>query len=161
MNKFILCKVKSTDSNMHGQRWMFAKWFSMPVVREWHMHAKCDQNILCGQELWTLSGTANGRTSGQGSCNSTILKLPLEKGIFSPVVLSCRDNVAGINVSFICINDCVTPLSTPWPCEGIWSYWGLHPVSPSALFDSPHSVCKQTSYEGGLCEDDPCCQCNR
>ena len=47
MNKFILCKVKSTDSNMHGQRWMFAnlneiflhkKWFSKPVVREWHMH---------------------------------------------------------------------------------------------------------------------------
>ena len=37
---------------MHGQRWMFAnlnetlchkKWLSMPVVREWHMHAKCDQ----------------------------------------------------------------------------------------------------------------------
>ena len=39
------------------------KWFSMPVVREWHMHAKCDQNILCGQELWTFSGTANGRTN--------------------------------------------------------------------------------------------------
>ena len=24
MNKLILCKVKSTDSYMHGQRWMFA-----------------------------------------------------------------------------------------------------------------------------------------
>ena len=76
------------------------KWYSMPVVREWHMHAKCDQNILCGQELWTISRTANGRTSRrtqivsivqtQGSHNSTILKLPLEKGIFSLVVLSCQ-----------------------------------------------------------------------
>ena len=26
----------------------------------------------------------------QGSCNYTILKLPLENGIFSPVVLSCQ-----------------------------------------------------------------------
>ena len=108
-DKLILCKVKSTDSNMHGQRWMFAslnetlfhkKWFSMYVVREWHMHAKCDQNILCGQELWTFSRTANRRASGrtqiviivhtQGSCNSTILKLPLEKGILSSVLLSCQ-----------------------------------------------------------------------
>ena len=57
------------------------------------MHAKCDQNLLCGQ-----SRTVNGRTSGRTkiviivqtkwSCNSTILELPLEKGIFSPVVLS-------------------------------------------------------------------------
>ena len=64
------------------------------------MHAKCDQNILCGQELRTFSRAANGRTSGriqmviivqtQGSYNSTILKLPLEKGIFSQVVLSCQ-----------------------------------------------------------------------
>ena len=45
---------------------MFAKWFSMPVVREWHMHAKCDQNILCGQELWTISRIANERTSLAG-----------------------------------------------------------------------------------------------
>ena len=56
---------------------------------------------------------------------------------------------------------CNPSLSTTWPCEGIWSCWGLHLVSPSALFDSPHSVCKQTSYEGDLCEDDPCCQCNQ
>ena len=56
---------------------------------------------------------------------------------------------------------CNPPLSTPWPNEGIWSCWGLHLVSPSALFDSPHSVCKQTSYGGDLCEDDPCCQCNQ
>ena len=64
------------------------------------MHAKCDLNILCGQELWTFSPIVNGWTSGRtqiviivqihGSCNSTILKLPLEKGIFSPVVLSCQ-----------------------------------------------------------------------
>ena len=64
------------------------------------MHAKCDQNILCVQELWTLSGTANGRTRGraqiviivqtQGSCNSIIFKLLLEKGISSPVVISCQ-----------------------------------------------------------------------
>ena len=54
---------------------------------------------------------------------------------------------------------CNPPLSTPWPCEGVWSYWGLHLVSPSALFDTPHSVCKQTSFDGDLCEDDPCCQC--
>ena len=64
------------------------------------MHAKCDRNILCGQELRTFSRTANGRTSGrtqiviivqiQGSYNSTFLKLSLEKGIFSPVVLSCQ-----------------------------------------------------------------------
>ena len=48
----------------------------------------------------TFSRTANGRTSGrtqiviivqtQESCNSTILKLPLENGIFSPVVLPCH-----------------------------------------------------------------------
>ena len=56
---------------------------------------------------------------------------------------------------------CNPPLSTPWPCEDIWSCWELHLVSPSALFDSPHSVCKQTSYGGDLCEDDPCCQCNQ
>ena len=48
---------------------------------------------------------------------------------------------------------CNLPLSIPWPCEGIWSCWGLHLVSPSALFDSPHSVCKQTSFED-ICEDD-------
>ena len=76
MNKLILCKVKSSDSNMHGQRWMFANsnetgpsslkgWFSMPVVREWHMHAKWDQNILCGQKLWTFSRTVNGQSSGR------------------------------------------------------------------------------------------------
>ena len=64
-----------------------------------------------------------------------------------------RDSVAGMNVSFISLNSL--------PCEGIWSCWGLHLVSPSALFDSPHSVCKQTSYEGDLCEEDPCCQCNQ
>ena len=62
------------------------------------MHAKCDQNILCGQELLTFTQTANRRTGGrtqiviivqtQGSCNSTILKLPLVKGIFRQVVLS-------------------------------------------------------------------------
>ena len=56
---------------------------------------------------------------------------------------------------------CDLPLSIPRPCEVIWSCWGLHLVSPSALFDSPHSVCKQTSFEGDLCEDDPCCQCNQ
>ena len=74
MNKLILYKVKSTDSNMHDQRLMFVnlnetgpssikRLFSMPVVREWHMHAKCDQNILYGQELWTFSRTVKGRTS--------------------------------------------------------------------------------------------------
>ena len=56
---------------------------------------------------------------------------------------------------------CDLPLSIPRPCEGIWSCWGLHLGFPSALFDSPHSVCKQTSFEGDLCEDDPCCQCNQ
>ena len=56
---------------------------------------------------------------------------------------------------------CNLPLSIPWPCEGIWSCWGLHLVFPSALFDSPNNVCKQTSFEGDLCEDDPCCQCNQ
>ena len=64
------------------------------------MHAKCDQNLLCGQEPRTFSRTANGRTSRraqivimvqtQGSYNSTILKIPLEKGIFSPAVLFCQ-----------------------------------------------------------------------
>ena len=58
--------------------------------------------------------TANGQTSGrtqkviivqnQGSYNSTILKIPLEKGIFSSTILPAfRDSVACMNVSFICV----------------------------------------------------------
>ena len=151
--------MKSTDSICTANVeclpiWMksssIKKWFSMPVVREWHMHAKCDRNILCGQELWTFSRTANGRTSGrtqiviivqiQGSYNSTFLKLSLEKGIFSPVVLSCQyfGQRGWYERKF---HLCNPPLSAPWPCESIWFCWGLHLVSPSALFDSPHSVC--------------------
>ena len=86
--------------------------------------------------------------------------MPLEKGIFSPAVLSCQHFVTAWLV-WTKFHLCNPPHSAPWPCEGIWSCWGLHHVSPSALFDSPHSVCKQTSYEGDLCDDDPCCLRNQ
>ena len=103
-------------------------------------------NILCGQELWTFSRTTNGQTSGrtqiviivqtQGSYNSAILKIPLEKGIFSPAVPSYQHfGTAWLVWTLLHLRN--PPLSTPWPCEGIWFYWGLHLVSPSALFDSP------------------------
>ena len=40
----------------------------------------------------------------QGSHNSTILKIPLEKGIFGSTILPAfRDSVAVMNVSFICL----------------------------------------------------------
>ena len=40
----------------------------------------------------------------QGSHNSTILKIPLEKGIFSSTILPAfRDSVAVMNVGFICL----------------------------------------------------------
>ena len=69
----------------------------MPVVR----NDRCMHSVIIiyylvksyehFQELLT-----GGRTQmvliveTKGSCNATILKLPLEKGIFSPVVLSCQ-----------------------------------------------------------------------
>ena len=61
----------------------------------------------------------NGRTSGrtqiviivqtQGSCNSSILKSPILSS--STIFPAFRDSVAGMNESFICINDSVTRLS--------------------------------------------------
>ena len=57
--------------------------------------------------------------------------------------------------SSLCINDCATcPSQFSDPAK----VYDL--VSPSALFDSPHSMCKQTLFED-FCEDDPCCQCNQ
>ena len=54
--------------------------------------------------------------------------------------------------SSLCINDCATcPSQFSDPAK----VYDL--VSPSALFDSPHSMCKQTLFED-ICEDDPCCQ---
>ena len=34
-------------------------------------------------------------------------------------------------------------------------------LSISTFWFTPQRVCKQTSYEGDLCEDDNCCQCNQ
>ena len=57
--------------------------------------------------------------------------------------------------SSLCINDCATcPSQFSDPAK----VYDL--VSPSALFDSPHSMCKQTLF-GDICKDDPCCQCNQ
>ena len=57
--------------------------------------------------------------------------------------------------SSLCINDCaICPSQFSDPAK----VYDL--VSPSALFDSPHSMCKQTLFED-ICEDDPCCQCNQ
>ena len=57
--------------------------------------------------------------------------------------------------SSLCINDCATcPSQFSDPAK----VYDL--VSPSALFDSPHSVCKQTLFED-IYENDPCCQCNQ
>ena len=57
--------------------------------------------------------------------------------------------------SSLCINDCATcPSQFSDPAK----VYDL--VSPSALFDSPHSMCKQTLFED-ICEDDPCCHCNQ
>ena len=82
---------------MHDQRWMFAnlnetlfhkKWFSMPVVREWlamQSVIKIDYVVNSYEHFQEL--LTGGRTQiviivqTQGSCNSTILKLPLENGI--------------------------------------------------------------------------------
>ena len=120
------------------------------------MHAKCDKNILCGQELRTFSRTVNGRTSGrtqiviivqtQGSYNSSILKLPLEKGIFSPIVLHCilpafRDSVAGMNVNFICVT-CLSQLpdhaKVSDPAEdyilSLYQHFLLHPTACVTVF---------------------------
>ena len=100
------------------------------------------QNVLWGQELWSFSRTANGRASGrtqimiivqtQGSYNSTILKLPLEGGIYYLASISGQRGWYERKFHL-----CNPPLSTPWPCEDIWSCWGLYLVYPSALFDSP------------------------
>ena len=52
MNKLILCKVKSTDSNMHSQRWMFANLnetlfhHTGGLACQWLGNDICMQNVI-------------------------------------------------------------------------------------------------------------------
>ena len=53
MIKLILCKVKSTDSNMHGQRWMFANLKEKTLIHkkgglafQWLGNDICMQNVI-------------------------------------------------------------------------------------------------------------------